>query len=218
MALKDLIIDQKQISEKLLERILKDRAHLIKQYQGVNLTKIGNSFSNKTRILLFLCGKKAWEFLTSKEEWVSITDIEKNLSIKGNTLRPLLKVLKDSYEVESAKGKYRILSKGIFELEKEFEQKSEENANEAKIVTRTRKRKISNKKFSRGGFINGLCDQGFFKSPKTLEEVKNELERAGIATKLSSLPPYLLPLVRRRKLTREKVQKGKKRVWVYKSN
>lgn len=218
MALKDLIIDQKQISEVLLEKLLKGKVDLIKKNQGMGLTTIGNSFSNRTRILLFLCGKKAWELLTSKEGWVSITEIERNLGIKGNTLRPLLKELKDSYGVESEKGKYRILPKGIFLLEKELEQRDDgkEEKRKKKGVRTSKKEKIK-RGFSRSEFINKLYEEGFFKEPKTLEEVKNKLESMGIITKPSSLPPYFLPLVRKRKLARDRVQKGKKKIWFYKS-
>lgn len=215
MALKDLIINQKQISEELLEKLLKGRVDLIEGNQGVSLTKIGNSFSNRMKILLYLCGKKAWELLTSKEEWVSITEIERNIGIKGNTLRPLLKDLKDSYEVESEKGKYRILPRGILVLEKEFEQQDSEKEKGEKRVRVPKKEKLK-REFSRGEFINKLYEQGFFKEPRALEEVKNELEKMGIVTKFSSLPPYFLPLVRKGKLIRERVQRGKKKIWVYK--
>lgn len=216
MVLKDLIINQKRISEELLEKLLKGRVDLIKENQGVSLTKIGNSFPNRMKILLYLCGKKAWELLTSKEERVSIAEMERNLGIKGNTLRPILKDLKDSYGVESEKGKYRILPKGIFMLEKELEQQGDEKEKKGKRVKVQKKEKFK-RGFSRSEFINKLYEQGFFKEPKTLEEIKNELEKMGITTKFSSLPPYFLPLVRKGKLTRERVQKGKKKIWAYKS-
>lgn len=219
MALKDLIIDQKQISEELLEKLLKGKVDLVKENQAVSLTKFGNSLPNKTRILLFLCSKKAWEFLTKKEIKTSIEELEKNLGIRGNTIRPILKELRDSYQVESEKGKYRILPKGIFTLGKELEQQgNKEEKGEERRGVKIQKKEKSGKGFSRSEFINKLYGEGFFKEPKTLEEAKNELEKMGVATKLSSLPPYFLPLVRKGKLNREKIQKGKKKIWVYKSN
>jgi len=218
MALENLIIDRKQISKELLEQLLKGRVGLIKEKQGVSLTKLGHSYSSKIRVLLFLCGKKAWELLTSKEIRVSIGEIEKNLGIKGNTLRPLLKNLKDSYRVESEKGKYRILPKGIFELEKEFEEEVKERKEETKTGIKVQRKKGLKKKFSRSEFISKLYRQGFFKEHKKLSEIKNELQRLGVTTKLSSLPPYLLPLVRKGMLARKKIKEGKRKIWVYKSS
>lgn len=214
MALEDLIIDHKQISKELVEKVLKGRVELIKDSQGVLVTKSGNSLSSKIKVLLLLCGKKAWSLLTSEEVLTSIEEIEKNVGIKGNTLRPLLKDLKDLYMVESEKGKYKILPKGIFELENEFEHKLENTEDKEGFVNH--KRKTLKKDFSRSESINKLYEQGFFKEPKTAEDIKNELGKMGAITKLSSLPPYLLPLVRKEKLFREKIEKNKKKIWVYK--
>ena len=173
MSLEDLIIDHKQISKELIEKVLKGRVELIKDSRGVLITKAGNNFSNKIKVLLLLCGKKAWSLLTSEEVLTSIEEIGKNIGIKGNTLRPLLKDLKDSYMVESERGKYKILPKGIFELENEFEHKIENTEN--KEVVRNVTLKTSQKDFSRSESINKLYEQGFFKEPKTLKYIRNEL-------------------------------------------
>lgn len=214
MALEDLIIDHKQISKELVEKVLKRRVELIKDSQGVLITKAGNNFSSKIKVLLLLCGKKAWSLLTSGDILTSIDEIEKNVGIKGNTLRPLLKDLKDSYMVESEKGKYKILPKGIFELENEFEHKIANTEN--KEVMKNQIQKTPQKDFSRSESINKLYEQGFFKEPKTLEDIRNQLEKMGIITKPSSLPSYILPLVRKEKLFREKIEKNKKKIWIYK--
>jgi hypothetical protein len=214
MVLKDLIVDHKQISEGLLENILRGKVELIKEGEGVNLTEEGNSFPNRIRVLLYLCGKKAWELLTSKEIRVSIKELERDLGIKGNTLRPILKSFKDSYQAEAEKGKYRILPKGVFELEKELQRKY---GKKERVLKPYSKKSELSRKISKSEFIRKLYDEGFFKEPKKMSDVLCELKKLGIHIKLSSLPSYLLPLVRKGKLTREQITRGKRKIWVYKS-
>lgn len=217
MALENLIVDHKQISKGLLENILKGRVELIREKEGVNLTKEGHNLSNKVRVLLYLCGKKAWEFLNSKEIRVSIEEIEKNLGIKGNTLRPILKELRDSYQIDSEKGKYKISPKGIIELEKSLEHKKE-SYSEKTIKTKTLTLQInkSSNKISKGQFIKKLYDEGYFKNPKNMNDVVSELKKIGVSIKLTDLPSYLLSLVRNGKLSREQIMNGKRKIWVYK--
>jgi len=214
MPLEDLIIDQKQISKELLEKLLVGRVELIKEDQGVNLTKVGNSYSNKTRVLLYLCGRRAWEFLSSEVIRGSIEELEKNLGIKGNTLRPILKELKDSYQVEAEKGKYKILPRGIFELEKNIEY---EDKKEKESGPKTQKERKSTKQVSKSKFIEKLYDEGFFKEPQKMSDIMNEFKKMGVFIKITSLPSYLLPLIRKRKLDRDQIIEGKRKIWVYKS-
>jgi len=214
MALEDLIIDHKQISKELLEKLLVGRVELIKENEGVNLTRISNNYSNKTKVLLYLCGKKAWELLNSNKVNASIEELQKNLGIAGNTLRPILKELKDSYQAESEKGKYRILPKGVFELEKTIEQEGEK---ERVNKTKPKKSDKSSRQISKSEYINKLYNEGYFKESRKMTDIMNELKKLGVNLKLTSLPPYLLPLVRKRKLTREQITEGKRKIWFYKS-
>ena len=46
----------------------------------------------------------------------------------------------------------------------------------------------------------------------------NELKKLGVSIKITSLPSYLLPLVRKRKLIRDQIIEGKRKIWVYKSS
>jgi len=215
MALEDLIIDHKQISKELLEKLLKGRVELIRENKGVNLTRLGNGFSNKIRVLLYLCGKKAWELLVSEEIRSSIEELEKNLGIKGNTLRPILKELKDSYRVETEKGKYRILPKGVFELEGGLQQEPEQT--KALSKSNVRKESKSSRGISTSAYINKLHNEGYLKTPKKMSDIMNELKKRGVTIKLTSLPPYLLSLVRKGNLVREQIIEGKRKIWVYKS-
>ena len=117
MALQDLVMNNKQISADLVENLLKGRVELIQEGKKVILTKDGMRLPNRSKILLFLVGGKAWELLDG-DGWSSSPSVmEEVLGIPGNTLRPILKSFTDSFLVKSEKGKYQILSKGIYEFE-----------------------------------------------------------------------------------------------------
>src|SRR3989344_7227183 len=97
MALQDLVINNKQISAELVENLLKGRVELIQEGKKVSLTKEGMSLSNKGKILLLLAGGKAWELLGGETWSSSPGDMQEFLGIPGNTLRPILKELADSF-------------------------------------------------------------------------------------------------------------------------
>ncbi len=119
MALKDLIINQKQVSEELIENILKDNVELINDTSGVQLTRQGLKFSNKTRLLLYLTGKKAWEIINNTEEKNLATrdELMQAVDIIANTIGPILTDLKDENLITVDKAKYSITPKGIINVE-----------------------------------------------------------------------------------------------------
>lgn len=219
MALQDLVINNKQISAELVENLLKGRVELIQEGKRVSLTKDGIRLSNKNKILLLLAGGKAWELLDGEVWSSSPGDMQEFLGIPGNTLRPILKELADSFFVKSEKGKYQILSKGIYELESMLENKEnkksdipDDDSNSGKAVS---VRKTMGGP-SKSKAIEELIGDGYFSDPRELSEIQVELGRRGISAKLTSLPSYILPLVRKKVLTREHKVKGKGKVWVYK--
>jgi len=221
MSLQDLVINNKQISAELIENILKNRVELIQEGKKVILTKKGMKLSNKGRILLFLAGGKAWELIDT-ETWSSgPSDMQEALGIPGNTLRPILKDLADSFLVKSEKGKYQILPKGIYEIESVLETKEDEI--NSMLNNKTDLKKETNAKKTTGGpskskAIEELISDGYFSEPKELGEVQMELGRRGVTVKLTSLPSYTLPLVRKKILTRDHKVKGKGKIWTYKTN
>ena len=219
MALQDLVINNKQISAELVENLLKGRVELIQEGKKVSLTKEGMSLSNKGKILLLLAGGKAWELLDGEVWSSSPGDMQEFLGIPGNTLRPILKELADSFFVKSEKGKYQILSKGIYELESILEKG--EGKNKDTSSGNSNSGKTSSAKKTAGGpsksqAIEELISDGYFSDSRELSEIQIELGRRGISAKLTSLPSYILPLVRKKILTREHRAKGKGKVWVYK--
>jgi len=75
------------------------------------------------------------------------------------------------------------------------------------------------KKASRGGprtYIREMLDDGFFKKPKTITDVKAELENRGHHIPLTSLSGPLQQLCKGRELRRQRVDgKGNKKPFAY---
>jgi hypothetical protein len=64
-------------------------------------------------------------------------------------------------------------------------------------------------------YIGEMIDDGFFKKPKTIAQVKAELENRGHHIALTSLSGPLQKLCQRRILRRQKVKSGKKQTFAY---
>lgn len=219
MALQDLIVSKQKISEDFIERVLQGYVELLQENKRVFLTKKASGLAGKTKVLLLLAGGYAWSLIDNTEWRISPSDMEKDLGISGNTLRPTLKMLSDNYLVSSETGKYSVLPKGIYELEDLLKQSSGTKQN-VRAVRRSKRdsQSKSSKTPSKSEIIYEMMRDGFFNLSlsKDLQEIQTELGRRGMSTKATSLPSFLLPMVRKKKLTREQKQKGKRKVWAYK--
>jgi hypothetical protein len=68
---------------------------------------------------------------------------------------------------------------------------------------------------STGGRIMVLKDEGFMKSPKTISEIRSELQAHGWHYPVTTLSGELIKLVQKRKLRRQRVKVGNKLIWQY---
>jgi hypothetical protein len=74
------------------------------------------------------------------------------------------------------------------------------------------------KRMARGGpqaYVEELVAEGFFKRPKTITNVKAELENRGHHIPLTSLSGPLQKLCQRRSLRRQRIKSGKKQTFAY---
>lgn len=74
------------------------------------------------------------------------------------------------------------------------------------------------KRAAHGGpqaYVEELVEEGFFKKPKTIANVKAELENRGHHIPLTSLSGPLQKLCQRRSLRRQRVKSGKKQTFAY---
>jgi hypothetical protein len=63
--------------------------------------------------------------------------------------------------------------------------------------------------------IMGLKDSGFFKEQKMIGEVRQELKAGGWHYPVTTISPIMLRLTQQRKLRREQVKSGNRKVWMY---
>lgn len=219
MALSDLLVTDDKLSDELVENLLKGRVSLVKTGKKIILTRQSNNFTNKTKILLFLAGGKAWELLDEFDPSFSPSELEKEINIKGNSLRPILKELSDDLCVSNENGKYQITNRGICELETMLKDSTEDDkgisVRKRKTTQHINKKNQPNTQ-SKAASIEELIQEGFFSSPKDNQEILMELSRRGVSLKPTSLSAYLLPLIRRKALIRDQVMKNNRKMWTYK--
>ena len=78
-----------------------------------------------------------------------------------------------------------------------------------------RRKAIDKEAESTAGRILVLKDEGFMKSPKSIGEIRAELEAHGWHYPVTTLSGELIKLVRNRRLRRQKGKIGKKTGWQY---
>lgn len=75
--------------------------------------------------------------------------------------------------------------------------------------------RTADKKPTRSSTLRKLIAEGWFKSERSLDEIRKELRNRGLPTKTTTLPSLVLPLVLKGKLKRKVGGKGKKEFYVY---
>ena len=60
-----------------------------------------------------------------------------------------------------------------------------------------------------------LKEEGFFKNPKSLAEVRQELEAHGWHYPNTTIAPILIRIVQKKKLRRQKIKEAHKQLWKY---
>lgn len=65
------------------------------------------------------------------------------------------------------------------------------------------------------GRIMVLREEGFLKSPKTLAEIREELQSHGWHYPNATIAPVLITLVQKKRLRRQRVQDAKRKLWKY---
>ena len=87
----------------------------------------------------------------------------------------------------------------------------------SKTVSPSSKRRRTTDEIGAGSLLNQLIDKGFFKTPRTLKDVKERLDEMAHIFPVTSISPYLTEATRTKTLHRVKKDVGGKRVWVYKT-
>lgn len=86
---------------------------------------------------------------------------------------------------------------------------------ESSPVVKTARHRATSGSTSLSGRILVLQDEGFFKTQKSLVEVRAELKAHGWHYPLSAMSGTMQKLVQNRKLRREQAKHGNKEIWKY---
>lgn len=223
MALKDLVTKGSEFTEKQVEEIVSKYVRYdVDKKQIHSLYEFG-PLKNRSKVLIYLVALHGWPFLTKESMPIEATPatIGKAINLAGGTLRPTLKELKDSHVISSTGKLYRVHTAA-------FGQIKEILAGSGKLETSTRpKNKAQAKKGgkAKGAKKKGLRDlksmfdkfiaDGFFDQSRVIGDVKNRFAEKGFTVPLSTLSG-MLQKAAHEKLSREKKEVNKKRVWVYK--
>ncbi len=97
MSLQNLLVKQAEVEEDVVERVV---AQYVK-YSDVGKILLGDHFgklANTKKVAVYLVAKQGWKFIPGKEELAKGADnaeLERELKLPGNTLRPVVKNLRD---------------------------------------------------------------------------------------------------------------------------
>jgi hypothetical protein len=235
VALKDLVADHRKIREETIEKIVAPFVRYDPAAHKIVWTPKGGSLGNDAKILVFLVAVLGWQYVL--EESLNVmtkpADLEGELGITGNTLRPILKKLKDSHLLTLVNGHYRVQLANLDSIEAAISSETPRAARTSRARRPARVRdKVANgnkpdlvadpKKKSRGAsgqlktFLARWVRDGFFDEPKTLAKVLERYHEHGVIAKQTSLSGLVLEGVRDGLLARSKTNIGGKQVWAYK--
>lgn len=126
MGLKKLLVSEEKVTEEVLERILGDFVRLAQDTRKVIFTPSGAHLPARPKVLLVLAAQHAWRFIQPGGEGdptLTVAEIGAQTGLPGNTLRPVLKQLKDSRILEiPSKGVYRLPPHSLPQVEREIEE------------------------------------------------------------------------------------------------
>ena len=242
MALKNLVAHKAQFTEEAIEAIVSHYVRYDVEEFEIVFTSEATALSNKAKVLIFLVAQQGWQFVVDEGIDVEVepSRMVELLGIRGGSLRPVLKDLKDRNFLTKKSGKYSVRSSSLDAIKVELDgrggatprpkkraakKRSADVDAEAKTdldITpnpqQTPAKRAKNSTHVRprpSEAFKDVVDEGFFDEGRSLAELQARLHERGIIIKQTSLPGYLLAAVRGRRLMRKKQEVNGKQVWVY---
>lgn len=245
MALTDLIAQKAKFTEEVIEAIVSPYVRYDIDELEILLTPKMAELTNKQKILVYQVAMQGWQFVHDEAIDAEQTpkQLSESLGIPGPTLRPILKDLKDRNLLSARSSKYSVRSASLEAVRAEIEGSStqrvrkrptskkresskskqaednhaKETVAKANGAAKANSRRTGTIAYGTGESINRLIKNGFFNDGKTSIDVQERLHEQAIMVKSSSLPSYLLHLVRENRLTRKKEIVDGKSLWVYRA-
>ena len=244
MALKDLVAQKARLTEEAIEDIVSDYVRYDIEEREILFTPEARKLSNKSKILVFLVAFQGWPFVLEEafEDELTPARIEELTGIRGPTLRPTLKDLKDRHLIMAKSGRYSVGTASLDTLRAELSGGGDQRPHKKRRKSKKRpegeesapaggpgpKRHKSKKSevlgkgttntgMSLAQAFNELISSGLFEEWRTAADLREALLERAIIAKRTSLPGYLLEAVRGKRLMRKKQKVGGKSVWAYKT-
>ena len=232
MALKDLIASKSALTEEAVEALIKDHVRYDVEEKEITFLPAAARLSGKQKVLVYLVALQGWPIVAKGQEIPTAAKpahIGDRVGVPGGTLRPLLKELKDRHLIAWKGGAYSVRAASLADIKAEVDGKAPvRNAPRPKRAKRPEKaapgepkakRKASGKSGDLTAKFNGWIDEGFFRKPRTLGEVRDRFHEQGDIIPRTTIPAYLLAAVRAKppRLTRTRADVDGKKIWVYTS-
>jgi hypothetical protein len=233
MALKDLVASKSALTEEAVEALIKDYVRYDVEEKELTFLPAAARLSGKQKVLVYLVALQGWPIVAKGQEIPTAAKpahIGERVSIHGGTLRPLLKELKDRHLIAWKGGAYSVRAASLADIKAEVDGKAPVKKAPrlkravmapAKVTPRElkAKRKASGKSGDLTAKFNAWIDEGFFRKPRTLGEVRDRFHEQGDIIPRTTIPTYLLAAVRAKppRLTRARADVDGKKVWVYTS-
>jgi hypothetical protein len=233
MPLKNLMVTKSEVIEKQIEAIVSEYVRYDPRSKEILLLPTSTSLLNRSRVLTYLVALQGWPFVTNEQVATTATPAQMSriLGIRGGTLRPILKELKDKQLVSVQGRSYsapvvalpaigrEIIGPESAGLDNTKRQQAQRNQESPRVGRqRARKPKTQTKtKGSVASFFDSLISGGYFNKPRTLTDIKERFHEKGLIVPKTSIPQYLLKAIRPTdgRLRRKKHEISNKRVWVY---
>jgi len=232
MALKDLIADSAALTEQAIEDIIGPYISYDPKMKQISFTAKAKNLPNRHKIVLYLVALHGWPYVTEDElpTTAKPADLETSLGIRGGTLRPILKGLKDAHYLIAKGSRYGVQAASLNEIKAML---SGETAPGRVAVSKSRRRgavtksesdsagknaskgKRKTKGSDIGVMFKGWIADGYFKQKRSMKDVKQKFRQKGVMVENTSLPTYFLAALRDDLLEREQADVDGRKVWVY---
>lgn len=227
MALKDLIADSAALTEKAIEDIIGPYISYDPKMKQVSFTAKAKNLPNKHKIVLYLVALHGWPYVTDESlpTTAKPADLEEALGIRGGTLRPILKGLKEAHYLIAKGRRYGVQAASLTEIKALLAGETASNRiapskSGRRKTSATRgetdgKRKTHSKGVDLGAMFKGWITDGYFKQKRSMKDVRQKFRQKGVMVENTTLPTYFLAALRDDLLEREQAEVDGRKVWVY---
>lgn len=230
MPLKDLVADKSKLNEEAIEEIVGQYIRYDPAAYEIVFTPLVNSLNTEQKILVYLTAVMGWRYVVDEVKPVQCNPsaLERDLGIAGNTLRPILKKLKDGHLVNTDDQGYAVRVANLEAIKDVVNGTKSAPAQRAKKpkakiqdATKSDIEKVAGKQ--RKGVpvrptLTKLIQEGWFDESRTLTDIMERCGELALIVKATSLSGPIAEFVRNGQLVRKKVVSGKREVWGYTAN